>query len=207
MSYRRLEVSPYYHTNKSGREVVAGYGIWDGNDWVIDHGYGTRRDAAMGIARINRSGVSKEWRRVMADFKGKPHGPCSCGSPRPSLRSKSKGGPRVSSRAVRDGDRVWSAYIAHLNRSRRSNPVRSSRLRHVDAHGYGGLTNWRIRTSGGVGWISVERDRDGATYTAVWSRVSSRGTKIAAFRPSEEQRDFSSFAKAKAWLLSKAGRS
>ena len=170
MSYRRLEVSPYYHTNKSGREVVAGYGIWDGNDWVIDHGYGTRRDAAMGIARINRSGVSREWHRVMADFKGKPHGPCSCGSPRP-----------IS--------------------TRRSNPVRSSRLRHVGAHGYGGLTNWRIRTSGGVGWISVERDRDGATYTAVWSRLNRTGTKF------EEDKNFSSFAKAKAWLLSKAGRS
>jgi hypothetical protein len=57
---------------------------------------------------------------------------------------------------------------------RRRNP-----LREVDAAKVGGLTNWRWRSANGVGWITVERDRDGADYHAVYQ----------FFKPSNLTRD------------------
>lgn len=79
--------SPYYHESKQGKDIVAGYGIWDtvASDWVIADGYPTRDAAADAIHKISarvKGGyglietVRAEQARVKRRWRGVPHTNC-----------------------------------------------------------------------------------------------------------------------------------
>lgn len=80
--------SPYYHESKRGKDIVAGYGIWDtvASDWVIADGYPTRDAAADAIHLISArvkggygliATVRAEQARVKRRWRGVPHTNCS----------------------------------------------------------------------------------------------------------------------------------
>jgi hypothetical protein len=73
-----------------------------------------------------------------------------------------------------------------------------TRFRNVDARNVGGLTNWRWRSASGVGWITVESDRDGDTFHATWNRLNRSGTKFS------EEKVFSTLRAAKSWIVAKS---
>ena len=90
MAHRTVNLipSPYYHESKKGKDIVAGYGIWDtvASDWVIADGYPTRAAAAAAISKIAagvRGGggliaaVRAEQARVKRRWRGVPHTNCS----------------------------------------------------------------------------------------------------------------------------------